>query len=402
MYEPCSGCLAEECWGGLEPLNALSVDRPLQQCKQVRPVNDETHMPVQEYRPDRLSIKESAWCRWKAIRRDRFQEIFGHPAMLGDTGINRTSLKQELDDLPAINRKQTTPGQTHQDIIAQFPLFHAGDEDRNGSAIIILQRHPHVQRGVALLNAKGLLSVLLEPFACPSSRGANADHPRVGNLLANGSYLGLDLTECRCCRHHCVDPPSSMIQLSVKRMSWPACSSCSRRAITSCAARRVRCCSAPCRRTVRPGLGTGFGAACGAGAGVDVVSNLTAFACASWSAAASGMTCSSLASPWQMIVRISSAVALRSSVSLAVASKISQSVASSRSASFSALLTHSPMADSDVATCVVARTSTTSAGSTSERRSSMASVAAAVCMRSVSAASMPSLPRRSCNRCRYV
>src|SRR6266571_547382 len=121
--EPRSGCLAEECWGGLEPLNALSIDRPLQQGEQVRPVNAETHMPVQEDRPDRFSVKESARRRWKAVYRDHLQEIFGHPAMPGDTRINRTGLKQELDDLPAIKRKQPTPGQTHQDIITQFSLF---------------------------------------------------------------------------------------------------------------------------------------------------------------------------------------------------------------------------------------------------------------------------------------
>src|SRR5262249_8352817 len=187
--------------------------------------------------------------------------------------------------------------------ITQFPLFQAGDEDGNRSAIIILQHHTHVQRRVALLNAKSLLAILLEPFACPSSRRANADHPLVGKLLTNGGDLSLDLTESRCCRHHCVGPPSSMIQLSVKWISWPACSSCSKRAIKSCAAHRLRCCSAPCRSMVRPGLGTGFGAACWPGAGVDVVSNRTAFACASWRAAASGMTCSSLASPWEMSVR---------------------------------------------------------------------------------------------------
>src|SRR5712691_5752747 len=128
LREPRSGCLAEECWGGLEPLNALSIDRPLQQCEQVRPVNAKTHMPVHEDRPDSLSVKESAGCRWKAVCRDRLQEIFGHPAMLSDTGINRTGLKQELDDLPAIKRKQPTPGKTHQDIIAPLPLFQAGDE----------------------------------------------------------------------------------------------------------------------------------------------------------------------------------------------------------------------------------------------------------------------------------
>src|SRR5712691_10924561 len=204
LREPLSGCLAEECWRSLEPLNALSIDRPLQQCEQVRPVNAKTKMPVQEYRPDSLSVKESAGCRWKAVCRDCLQEIFGHPAMPGDTGINRTSLKQELDDLPAIKRKQPMPGQTHQDIIAQFPLFQAGDEDYNGNTIIILQHHPHVQRGIALLDAKGLLAILLEPFACPSSRRANANHPRVGNLLTNCRYLGLDLTERRCCRHHCL------------------------------------------------------------------------------------------------------------------------------------------------------------------------------------------------------
>src|SRR5437868_3707311 len=102
LYEPFRGSLPEGYWGRLEPRNALSVERPLQQGEQVRPVSDETHMPVQEDRPDRLRVKESAGRKWKAVCRDRLQEIVGHPAMPGDTGINRTGLKQELDDLPAI------------------------------------------------------------------------------------------------------------------------------------------------------------------------------------------------------------------------------------------------------------------------------------------------------------
>ena len=138
---------------------------------------------------------------------------------------------------------------------------------------------------------KGLLAILFQPFACPSSRRANTDHPCVGNLLTNGSDLGLDLTERRCCCHHGIGPPSSMIQLSEKWISWPACSSCSKRVSKSCAACRVRCCLASCRTMLRPGLGTGFGMTCNSGAGFDVANNRTALACASWRAAASAMTC---------------------------------------------------------------------------------------------------------------
>src|SRR5262249_39192004 len=101
-------------------------------------------MPVQEYRPDRLSVKESTGGRWEAVSRDRLQEIFGHPAIPGDTVSKRKSLKQELDDLPTIKRKELTPGKTHQDILAQLPLFQARNEDGNGSAIILVQYHPHV------------------------------------------------------------------------------------------------------------------------------------------------------------------------------------------------------------------------------------------------------------------
>jgi hypothetical protein len=118
LRKPLRSCLAEECRGGLEARHTLSVEGPLQQRQQVRPGGHETEMPVQEYRPDRLSVQESTGCRWEAVSRDRLQEIFGHPTIPSDTGIDRTSLKQELDDLPAIKRKELTPGKTHQDILA--------------------------------------------------------------------------------------------------------------------------------------------------------------------------------------------------------------------------------------------------------------------------------------------
>src|SRR5262245_60412877 len=102
LRQPLRGCLAEKGRGGLQARYALSVEGPLQQRQQVRPARHETEIPVQEDRPDRLSVKESTGCRWEAVSRDRLQEIVGHPTIPGDTGINRTGLKQELDDLPAI------------------------------------------------------------------------------------------------------------------------------------------------------------------------------------------------------------------------------------------------------------------------------------------------------------
>src|SRR5262245_4984799 len=71
LRKPLRGCLAEEGRGGLEACHALSVEGPLQQHKQVRPGRNETYMAIQEYRPDRLSVKESTGCRWEAVRRDR-------------------------------------------------------------------------------------------------------------------------------------------------------------------------------------------------------------------------------------------------------------------------------------------------------------------------------------------
>ena len=158
----------------------------------------------------------------------------------------------------------------------------------------------------------------------------------------------------------------------------------------SCAACRVRCCSRLAGQC-RPGLGTGFGTTCNSGAGFDVASNRTAFACASWRAAASAMTCSSLASP-----RDDRANLVRRRFAL-----VRQSGSGLKDLPIHGIQPlselcwpcskHSPMADSDVATGAVARTWTTR--QVLHHRGVQSWPAwLAVRMRSVLAASMPSVP----------
>ena len=134
--------------------------------------------------------------------------------------INRLGLEQRLHNLPTINREQSSFCQPKQDVFTKVLVVQAGDQHlRRTFSVWLAQRNPHRQGRVALVDQVGLRTILLVAFARPASRRTNPDHSGVGDLLTDRGDLRFDLAECWGCAGHCLVSPSSMIQLTLTRMS---------------------------------------------------------------------------------------------------------------------------------------------------------------------------------------